>query len=43
MMTAAMVPRREQGNLVAHKYYSSRKITLLADAAEFARVLDIRR
>jgi hypothetical protein len=42
-MTAAMVPRRERGNLVAPKYYSSQKIILLADVAEFAHVLDIHR
>ncbi len=42
-MTAALVPRRERGNLVAHKYYSSPKITPRADAAEFAHALDIRR
>jgi hypothetical protein len=42
-MTAAMVPRREWSNLVAPKYYSSQKITPLADAVEFARVLDIHR
>ncbi len=41
-MTAAVVPRRKQGNLVAHRYYSVQKITLLADVAESARVLDIR-
>jgi hypothetical protein len=42
-MTAAVVPRREQGNLVAHRDYSAQKITLLADVAEFVRALDIRR
>jgi hypothetical protein len=42
-MTAAVVPRREWSNLVAHRCYSSPKITLPVGVVEFVHALDIHR